>query len=143
MMQQVTKEVEALRDQLLFQNQMAEANASKVRQLEKEKELMVQAYEQKVTELDSALRQARQELRGAGSERSHSHTRAVTAEGRVDELEEQVRRLQVGTCLGMAASCHITYNKRVCETAERCHMPNQHVVKVMGRGRSEQQYVQP
>ena len=68
MMQQLTRDLESTRDQLLAQNQLAEASAAKVRQLEREKELLVAAYDQRTSELHSSLLVARQDLAAARAE---------------------------------------------------------------------------
>ncbi len=53
MMNQMARDLEATRDALMAQNTLAEAGAARVRQLEREKELLVAAFDTKTAELRS------------------------------------------------------------------------------------------
>ncbi|GLI64110.1 hypothetical protein VaNZ11_007285 [Volvox africanus] len=112
MMQQLTRDLEAARDQLLAQNQLAEASAAKVRQLEREKELLVAAFDQRVAELQSSLLVARQDLGSARHEAEEQRKRATEAETRITELELKAHALQStldgerGTVMTALKECH-------------------------------------
>ncbi|GIL72118.1 hypothetical protein Vretimale_492 [Volvox reticuliferus] len=112
MMQQLTRDLESARDQLLAQNQLAEASASKVRQLEREKELLVAAFDQRVAELQSSLLVARQDLGSARQEAEEQRKRAIEAEARITELELKAHVLQStldgerGTVMTALKECH-------------------------------------
>ncbi|GLC34566.1 hypothetical protein PLESTB_001247700 [Pleodorina starrii] len=112
MMQQLTRDLEAARDQLQLQNQLAEASAAKVRQLEREKELLVAAFDQRVSELQSSLLVARQDLGTARLEAEEQRKRATEAEARITELEIKTHSLQStldgerGTVMTALKECH-------------------------------------
>ncbi|GFR40226.1 hypothetical protein Agub_g794 [Astrephomene gubernaculifera] len=112
MMQQLTRDLEAARDQLVMQHQLAEASAAKVRQLEREKELLVAAFDQRVSELQSSLMVARQDLSAARADAEEQRRRATESEARVTELEQRTQQLQStldgerGTVMTALRECH-------------------------------------
>lgn len=85
-MQHLQREVEALRDQLVYQNELAEASAAKIRQLEYEKEVHTGAFDGRSNELGGQLAEARLELEATRKEMSEWRQRAEAAEARVEEL---------------------------------------------------------
>ncbi|EFJ52451.1 hypothetical protein VOLCADRAFT_115928, partial [Volvox carteri f. nagariensis] len=109
---QLTRDLEAARDQLLIQNQLAEASAAKVRQLEREKELLVAAFDHRVSELQSSLLVARQDLNSARQDAEEQRKRATEAEARITELEVRAHSLQStldgerGTVMTALKECH-------------------------------------
>jgi len=87
------KEVEMLRDQLVTQHELAEANAAKVRQLEHEKEITVGTFDTRSNELMHLLSCTRDDLSSTRAALEQTRLRAEAAEARGDELERQVRAL--------------------------------------------------
>ncbi|KAG2428600.1 hypothetical protein HYH02_014302 [Chlamydomonas schloesseri] len=139
MMQQLTRDLESTRDQLLAQNQLAEASAAKVRQLEREKELLVAAYDQRTAELHSSLLVARQDLAAARAEVDELRKRAHEAEARVTELEHRNAALQHtldgerGTVMTALRECH----ERDATGKERTDQLEEEVLRLTERLKEE------
>eukprot|EP00198_Chlamydomonas_reinhardtii_P012642 XP_001701979.1 predicted protein [Chlamydomonas reinhardtii] len=139
MMQQLTRDLESTRDQLLAQNQLAEASAAKVRQLEREKELLVAAYDQRTSELHSSLLVARQDLAAARAEVDELRKRAHEAETRITELEHRNHSLQHtldgerGTVMTALRECH----ERDATGKERTDQLEEEVLRLTERLKEE------
>ncbi|KXZ44324.1 hypothetical protein GPECTOR_69g417 [Gonium pectorale] len=139
MMQQLARELEGARDQLLAQNQLAEASAAKVRQLEREKELMVAAFDQRVAELSNALLSAQTDLRSTRADAEEQRRRATEAEARVTELELRNHALQStldserGTVMTALRECH----ERDVSVKERAEQLEAEVLRLTERLKEE------
>jgi len=94
LVQQLQKEVESLRDQLLYQHELAEASAAKIRQLEHEKEVATGAFDDRSHSLEHLLAEAREELRNMRAERDSWCARAEGAEARCAEMEAERAEMQ-------------------------------------------------
>lgn len=79
---QLQREVETLRDQLIYQHELAEANAAKVRQLEREKSVVTTTFDQRSNELQHLLAAAREELGTTRAQCDSWRQRAEVAEAK-------------------------------------------------------------
>lgn len=93
MMQRMSKELETLRDQLLYTHEVAEGSLGKVRSLEREKDVLVSTFESQVKALSHQLADTQEELRCIRQERDSLQQRVNSAESRVSQLEGEKGRL--------------------------------------------------
>ncbi|GAX78783.1 hypothetical protein CEUSTIGMA_g6220.t1 [Chlamydomonas eustigma] len=93
LIQHLQKEVETLRDQLTFQNELAEASAAKIRQLEYERDINTGAYTSHSNDQASQLSNTREELAQAQADIERWRSRAELAEAKCAELENRTYQL--------------------------------------------------
>jgi hypothetical protein len=90
MMVGMQREVEQLREQLVYQHELAEANAAKVRQLEREAAITTSTFDARQRELQQLLAATREELSKVKEDRDTWQKRAVDAEERASDAQVRV-----------------------------------------------------
>ncbi|KAL6756783.1 hypothetical protein V8C86DRAFT_2641239 [Haematococcus lacustris] len=126
------REVEVLRDNVVYQHELAEANAAKVRQLEREKEVVTNTFDTRRSDLEHIIATTRDDLAAARADRDDWRQRAERSEARTAELEAE--RTQLSNTISEDRSTTLTalkgYQEREAGYKERIAQLEAEVVRL-------------
>lgn len=90
----MARELEALKDELVFQHEMAEGNAARVHSLERKREVASSGYAHRLAQLEHRLHASSMEAAAMRGERLRLSEQATTSGRQATNLQEEAVRLQ-------------------------------------------------